>query len=67
MKEAKKPNRRKAQARNYWAYNDRRKTPQPNGGYDTVCACGKAVAYCPDCFGMAEAESAAADGPDSPE
>ena len=67
MKESKRQNRRKVQARNYWAYNDRRKIPQPQGGYDAVCHCGKAVAYCPDCLGMPEAESTVADGSDSVE
>ena len=67
MKESNRRNRRQAQVRNYWAYNDRRKTPQPNGGYETVCHCGKAVAYCPDCFGAPEPEGPAADGSDGVE
>jgi hypothetical protein len=65
MKKSNRPNRRKTQMRNYWAYNNRRKKPQPNGGYETVCDCGKAVPYCPDCVDMMEAKSAAADNSDS--
>jgi len=67
MKESKSKNRRKVLVRNYWAYNNRRKTPQPNGGYESVCSCGKAVAYCPDCLGMPDAEGDTADSSDSVE
>jgi hypothetical protein len=65
MKESERQNRRKVQVRNYWAYNNRRKIPQSQGGYDDVCHCGKAVAYCPDCLGLPESESPAADGSES--
>jgi len=67
MKESNRQNRRKTQVRNFWAYNNRRKKTQPNGGYETVCHCGKAVDYCPDCVAMTEPESTAADGSDSVE
>jgi len=42
--------------RNFWAYHDRRNTPQPNGGYESVCQCGKAVAFCPDCIETPESD-----------
>jgi hypothetical protein len=67
MKESKSKNRRKIQVRNFWAYNSRRKNPQPNGGYESVCSCGKAVAYCPDCLGMPDIEDDMADSSDSVE
>jgi hypothetical protein len=67
MKESKNKNRRKIQVRNFWAYNSRRKNQQPNGGYESVCSCGKAVAYCPDCLDMPGAESDMSDSADSVE
>jgi hypothetical protein len=50
MDKFKRTNRRKIQVRNFWAYHNRRKTAQPNGGYESLCQCGKAVEYCPDCI-----------------
>jgi hypothetical protein len=51
-------NRRKIQVRNFWAYHDRRNNPQTNGGYESVCRCGKAVAFCPDCIETPERKKA---------
>ena len=56
MDRLQRENRRKIQVRNFWAYHDRRNTPQPNGGYESVCQCGKAVAFCPDCIETPESD-----------
>jgi hypothetical protein len=56
MDRSQRENRRKIQVRNFWAYHDRRNTPQPNGGYESVCQCGKAVAFCPDCIETPESD-----------
>ncbi|MCX5895764.1 MAG: hypothetical protein NTZ51_08040 [Proteobacteria bacterium] len=52
-----KKNRRKVQLRNYWAYHNRRKSPQPKGGYENICQCGKAVEFCPECDTMPDSDT----------